>query len=163
MLVPPARTVAVIDDDRRVLASLANLLASEGYETRACESALNFFADGDAGLVCVITDLGMRPIDGMQVLERVVHSDVATPVIIITGKPSEQTQGYLSAKRRIGFLQKAYRRGRVAGPPRPYRLKAIGKTDPFSVSAHILHTKCRVCCCCCPLILLAASIKARAD
>jgi hypothetical protein len=44
MLVPPARTVAVIDDDRRVLTSLVNLLASGGYETRAYESALNFFS-----------------------------------------------------------------------------------------------------------------------
>jgi hypothetical protein len=28
---PPVRTVAVLDDDRRVLTSLANLLASVGY------------------------------------------------------------------------------------------------------------------------------------
>ncbi len=89
MITPPARTVAVIDDDRRVLASLANLLASGGYGTRAYESPLDFFADGYAGLVCVITDLGMRPIDGIQVLDRTVLSTATkTPVIIITGKPS---------------------------------------------------------------------------
>jgi hypothetical protein len=39
----PVRTVAVIDDDRRVLMSLANLLASGGYGTRTYESALDFF------------------------------------------------------------------------------------------------------------------------
>ena len=70
MPTPPVRTVAVIDDDRRVLASLANLLASGGYGTRAYGSAQDFFSDGYSGLVCVVTDLGMRPIDGMQVLER---------------------------------------------------------------------------------------------
>ena len=106
MLVPPARIVAVIDDDRRVLASLANLLASGGYETRAYESALNFFSDGNANLVCVITDLGMRPIDGMQVLERVVHSGVATPVNIITGKPSEHTEDYYLQRGALGFFRK---------------------------------------------------------
>jgi FixJ family two-component response regulator len=43
MLVPPARTVAVIDDDRRVLTPFAILLASRGYGTRSYESALDFF------------------------------------------------------------------------------------------------------------------------
>ena len=66
MSAPPVRTVAVIDDDRRVLTSLANLLASGGYGTRAYESALDFFADGYSGLVCVITDLGMRPLTAFR-------------------------------------------------------------------------------------------------
>ena len=35
MLAPPVRTVAVIDDDRRVLMSLANLLASMYSLTRS--------------------------------------------------------------------------------------------------------------------------------
>ncbi|CAB3725361.1 Transcriptional regulatory protein TdiR [Paraburkholderia sediminicola] len=106
MSTPPARTVAVIDDDRRVLTSLANLLASGGYGTRAYESALDFFADGYAGLVCVITDLGMRPIDGIQVLDRTVHSGVATPVIIITGKPSQHTEDYYLRRGALGFFRK---------------------------------------------------------
>jgi FixJ family two-component response regulator len=106
MSTTPVRTVAVIDDDRRVLMSLANLLASGGYGTRAYESAQDFFSAGYSGLICVITDLGMRPIDGMQVLERTVHSGAATPVIIITGKPSEQTQDYYLRRGALGFFRK---------------------------------------------------------
>jgi FixJ family two-component response regulator len=52
MTTPPVRTVAVIDDDRRVLRSFANLLAAGGYGARAYESPLDFFADGHADLVC---------------------------------------------------------------------------------------------------------------
>jgi len=103
---PPVRTVAVIDDDQRVLTSLANLLASGGYETRAYESAGDYFSDCHVGLVCVITDLGMRPIDGIQVLERTVHSDPTTPVIIITGKPSEHTDDYFLQRGALGFFRK---------------------------------------------------------
>src|ERR1700722_11698341 len=94
MPTPPVRTVAVIDDDRRVLMSLANLLASGGYVPGAYESALDFFSDGYSGLVCVITDVGVRPVDAIQVLDRAVHSDEATPVIIITGKPGDHAEGY---------------------------------------------------------------------
>jgi FixJ family two-component response regulator len=96
----------VIDDDRRVLTSLANLLASGGYETRAYESARDFLSDGCSGLVCVVTDLGMRPIDGLQVLERVVHSNAAAPVIIITGKPSEHKSDYYLQRGALGFFRK---------------------------------------------------------
>jgi FixJ family two-component response regulator len=106
MITPPVRTVAVIDDDSRVLTSLTNLLASVGYGTRAYTSPLDFFAGGYAGLVCVITDLGMRPIDGMQVLERTVQSDAATPVIIITGKPGEHTEDYYLQRGALGFFRK---------------------------------------------------------
>jgi FixJ family two-component response regulator len=103
---PLVRTVAVIDDDRRVLTSLENLLASGGYGTRVYESALDFFSDGYAGLVCVITDLGMRPVDGMQVLDRTVHSNAATPVIVITGKPSGHTEDYYLQRGALGFFRK---------------------------------------------------------
>jgi FixJ family two-component response regulator len=103
---PSVRTVAVIDDDRRVLMSLANLLASGGYETRLYESPLVFFADGCSGLVCVITDLGMRPIDGIQVLERTVHSNAHTPVILITGNPGGHAADYYLQRGALGFFRK---------------------------------------------------------
>jgi FixJ family two-component response regulator len=106
MHTPAVRTVAVIDDDRRVLTSLENLLASGGYGTRAYESALDFFSDGYSGLVCVITDLGMRPIDGIQVLDRTIHSDAATPVIVITGKPGVHTADYYLQRGALGFFRK---------------------------------------------------------
>jgi FixJ family two-component response regulator len=106
MPTPKARTVAVIDDDRRVLMSLANLLASGGYGTRAYESAQDFFSDSYSGFVCVITDLGMRPIDGIQVLDRTVHSDAATPVIVITGKPNAHAENYYLQRGALGFFRK---------------------------------------------------------
>ncbi|MFM0376054.1 response regulator [Paraburkholderia strydomiana] len=106
MPTPPVRTVAVIDDDRRVLTSLVNLLASGGYATRSYGSALDFFSDGFMGLVCVITDLGMRPIDGIQVLDRTVHLNAAVPVIIITGKPGAHTEDYYLQRGARGFLRK---------------------------------------------------------
>ncbi|WOD13588.1 response regulator transcription factor [Paraburkholderia kirstenboschensis] len=106
MPTPPVRTVAVIDDDRRVLTSLANLLASGGYGTRVYESALDFLSDGYSGLVCIVTDLGMRPIDGMQVLERVAHSSAAAPVIIITGNPGVHTEDYYLQRGALGFFSK---------------------------------------------------------
>jgi FixJ family two-component response regulator len=106
MPTPRVRTVAVIDDDQRVRKSLANLLASGGYATRAYEPGQDFLADSFPDLVCVITDLGMRPVDGMQVLDRTVRSAAATPVIIITGRPGEQVDDYYLKRGALGFFRK---------------------------------------------------------
>ena len=103
---PPVRTVAVIDDDRRVLMSLANLLASGGYRTRLYESPEAFLSADHSGLVCVITDLGMRPIDGLELLQRVAAMPAPVPVIIITGRPSEHSDNYYLQRGAAGFLRK---------------------------------------------------------
>ena len=73
-----------------------------------------FFSDSYSGLVRVITDLGMRPIDGIQVLDRTVHLDAATPVIIITGRSSGHTEDYYLQRGALGFLQKSCRWRRAA-------------------------------------------------
>ncbi|MFM0062433.1 hypothetical protein PQR07_04425 [Paraburkholderia aspalathi] len=53
-----------------------------------------------------MTELGMRPIDGIQVLDRTAHSDAATPVIVITGKPSEHTKEYYLKRGTLAFFRK---------------------------------------------------------
>ena len=64
------------------------------------------FFDGNSGLVCVISDLGMSPIDGLQVLDRMVHSDAATPIIIVTGKPCGYAEDYYLQRGALGFFKK---------------------------------------------------------
>jgi FixJ family two-component response regulator len=103
---PPVRTVAVIDDNRRVLTSLANLLASGGYRTRIYETADAFLSLDHSDLACVITDLGMRPIDGLQLLQRIAQSPSPIPVVVITGRPSEHSDDYFLKLGAVGFFRK---------------------------------------------------------
>ncbi|MFM0027347.1 hypothetical protein PQR70_13900 [Paraburkholderia madseniana] len=48
----------------------------------------------------------MWPIDGLQVLDRMVHSDAATPIIIVTGKPGGYTEDYYLQRGALGFFKK---------------------------------------------------------
>ena len=98
--------VAVIDDDHRVLASLGNLLASEGYDAELFASAEAFFLAGPQRFRCVITDLGMRPIDGLEVLQRVRAGAGAVPVIVITGKAGKHPDSWYLAQGAAGFYRK---------------------------------------------------------
>jgi FixJ family two-component response regulator len=102
-----ARTIAVIDDDLRVLESLINLLASCGYSPKGYCSAEEFLESG--GLEkssCVITDVEMRQMSGLGLLQHINNAASSLPVVIITGKPSEKSESFYLEKGAIGFFRK---------------------------------------------------------
>ena len=102
-----ARTIAVIDDDLRVLESLINLLASCGYKAEGYCSAEEFLESG--GLQkssCVITDVEMRQMNGLSLLHHINSTASPLPVVIITGKPSEKSESFYLEKGAVGFFRK---------------------------------------------------------
>jgi FixJ family two-component response regulator len=79
-------TIAVIDDDERVLESLENLLESAGHMVHLFTSARAFLDEAFAKVDCVISDIGMPAIDGFE-LERLARAArPELPVILITGR-----------------------------------------------------------------------------
>ena len=101
------RTVAVIDDDLRVLESLANLLASFGYEAESYKSAEQFLTSfAPSRLCCIITDVEMRKMSGLDLLQCLKKSDCVVPVIVITGKPSVRSEAFYLENGAVGFFRK---------------------------------------------------------
>jgi FixJ family two-component response regulator len=103
----PARTIAIIDDDCRVLESLINLLASFGYKAEGYGSAEEFLESG--GLQkssCVITDVEMGQMSGLGLLHHINSADSSFPVVIITGKPIEKSESFYLEKGAVGFFRK---------------------------------------------------------
>src|ERR1700759_2193106 len=101
------RTIAVIDDDLRVLDSMINLLASCGYKAEVYCSAEEFLESG--GLQkssCVITDVEMRQMSGLGLLHHINSTASSLPVVIITGKPSEKSESFYLEKGAVGFFRK---------------------------------------------------------
>jgi FixJ family two-component response regulator len=102
-----ARTIAVIDDDPRVLESLINLLASCGYKAEGYCSAEEFLgSDALQRSSCVITDVEMRQMSGLGLLHHIGNTVSSLPVVIITGKPSEQSESFYREKGAVGFFRK---------------------------------------------------------
>jgi two-component system, LuxR family, response regulator FixJ len=78
--------VHLIDDDDGVRQSLAFLLASAGLAVRVYESASAFLeALGTLQSGCIVSDVRMPGIDGLQLQARLQALGVRLPVIIITG------------------------------------------------------------------------------
>jgi FixJ family two-component response regulator len=103
----PNRSIAIVDDDCRVLESLTNLLASFGYRPRPFLSAADMLAaDILTQVCCVITDREMPGMSGLDLLERIQQSRLSIPVIIITGQLSDDTESFYISRGAAGFLRK---------------------------------------------------------
>ena len=80
------RVVHVIDDDEGLRESLAFLLRSAKLEVRSFDSAKAFLdVLPDAALGCVITDVRMPEMSGIELLRRLKELKIGVPVIVITG------------------------------------------------------------------------------
>lgn len=81
-----SQIVHVIDDDVAVRQSMAFLLSTAGYAVRVHESAVAFLQalpDSEDG--CVITDIRMPGMDGLELQGHLKSMKVGLPVIVITG------------------------------------------------------------------------------
>ena len=79
-------TVHVIDDDEAARQSLAFLLGTAKIGVKTYESAVAFLkvaADVRSG--CIITDVRMPEITGIELLRRLKELKVGVPVIVVTG------------------------------------------------------------------------------
>lgn len=78
-------TVYVIDDDAAVRDSTAFLLETADLKVRTYESAEAFLAELDRAPGCIITDVRMPGIGGLELARRIRDSGSSEPVIVITG------------------------------------------------------------------------------
>ncbi len=78
--------VHIIDDDDALRESLAFLLRTAGIEGKTYASAKAFLeALPDLSLSCVITDVRMPDMSGIDLLRRFKELKIAAPVIVVTG------------------------------------------------------------------------------
>jgi two-component system response regulator FixJ len=81
----PDTTVYVIDDDEAVRDSIAFLLESADIPVRTYDSAKAFLAAEDRPAGCVVTDVRMPEMTGIDLARRLQEAGSREPVIVITG------------------------------------------------------------------------------
>ena len=78
--------VHIVDDEEPVRKSLAFLLTMTGFTVRVHESATSFLrAAPSVGNACLVTDLRMPDMNGVDLLEKLKEVGVAIPAVVITG------------------------------------------------------------------------------
>lgn len=80
---PPV--IAIVDDDAAVREALCDLLLAEGLRVCAFDGPAAFLAEADIGnIACVVTDMRMPGIDGLELQARLRAQGSSVPVIFIT-------------------------------------------------------------------------------
>ena len=106
---PNEGVVHVVDDDLAVRQSLSFLLASDGLPVRLHESALAFLeAMAETATGCIVTDVRMPGIDGIELLRRLKARGFSLPVIVMTGHADVPMAVEAMKEGAVDFIEKPF-------------------------------------------------------
>jgi FixJ family two-component response regulator len=101
-------SIAVVDDDLRLLESLENLFESADFAVRGFSSGEDLLAAGLDGFDCLIADIGMPGMDGFELCRVAKSLRPELPVFLITGRHEIADQQRASARDIAGFFRKPF-------------------------------------------------------
>lgn len=85
--------IAIVDDDHSIRAGLQDLLKSAGFCASTFESAESFFdSPARSTADCLVTDLRMPGMSGLDLYRRIVATGRAIPTVLITAHRRELTE-----------------------------------------------------------------------
>ncbi len=101
-------TLLIVDDDAKIRGMLYDLL-SDRYECNTASMADEAFQYLEVERYdAIITDIAMPGLTGIELLKRVQLRDEDTPVILISGKGSEQDSKSLLALGAFAYVTKPF-------------------------------------------------------
>jgi len=108
--------VAVIDDDPSFRVALVDSLSSLGYGVRGFASAEDFIAANLEGSCdCIITDIQMSGMSGLDLKQLLTARNSRVPVIMITGHAEPGLEASVSAVGSVGLLRKPFEASALTG------------------------------------------------
>jgi two-component system response regulator FixJ len=99
-------TIVIIDDDTSVQTGLARLLFASGFRARSYQSAEAFLAEKDLRGGCILLDLCMPGINGLELQEVLSRRGCALPIIFLTGHGDIPTSVLAVKRGAYNFLTK---------------------------------------------------------
>jgi len=119
------KMLAVVDDDASIRKAVSSLVRSAGYSVRLYESGEAFLADDTLpGADCLLTDIQMPGMNGLELQLAVAQRFPGLPVIVMTAFPKPVLRSRALAAGAARFLGKPFPAdellevlAEVAGPP----------------------------------------------
>jgi FixJ family two-component response regulator len=107
---PEQVSISIVDDDGSVREGLVSLMQSHGYLAEAFESGADFLAsDYRRRTDCLIADMHMPGMTGLELVEHLAGSAAALPTILITARRDEAVR------------ERALQAGVLCYLPKPFR------------------------------------------
>ena len=100
--------VYVVDDDESVLRALGRLLRSAHFRVELFASAQEFLNRRCPGGVCLVLDVKMPGMTGLELQQRLASTDPALPVVVISGHRDEGVREQALADGASAFFFKPF-------------------------------------------------------
>ena len=109
-------TISIVDDDPWAREGIKDLVASLGYRTLTFASAEEFLESGCVErTACVISDLQMPGLSGIQLQDRLIADGHHMPIIFITAYPEESVRTRAMTAGAVCFMSKPYSEENLIG------------------------------------------------
>jgi two-component system, LuxR family, response regulator FixJ len=102
-------TVFIVDDDQHVRESLAALIRSMNLDVECYASGREFLDHAPARPGCLVLDLRMPHVSGLEVLDQLSDRNIHLPVIMISGHGDIPAAVSAMKAGAVDFLEKPYR------------------------------------------------------
>jgi len=101
--------LSVVDDDEMLRESLPDLLREFGFSARAFSSGEEFLSSSYVGETrCLILDVAMPGMSGLEVQEELKNRGQAIPIIFISGQKDEEIRKQAFCQGAVKFLHKPF-------------------------------------------------------
>lgn len=113
---PKDLEIAVIDDDESFRVALVESLSSFGYGTDGYASAEDYIsAIGGRSFDCVVTDIHMPGMSGLDLMRRLATQGSTTPVILITARSDTVLEAKAATAGAVCLLRKPFEINELIG------------------------------------------------
>ena len=103
--------VIVLDDDPSILRALRRLISGAGFDVRAFDRPSALLRSAlPASEACLIVDVQLPEMNGVELCETLAASGCRLPVILITAHADEQTRSLACSAHPVGLLIKPFGR-----------------------------------------------------
>jgi FixJ family two-component response regulator len=104
-----AHMISIVDDDSIVREAVGDLVQSLGYQAATFQSAEDFLESGCVSETsCLITDLQMPGLNGLDLQSQLMADGHRLPVIFITAFPEDKARNRAINAGAVGFLSKPF-------------------------------------------------------
>ena len=103
------KLIAIVDDDESVQSALQELIEADGLSARSFESAEEFLASGlERKAACLITDIRMPRMSGLELQARLKADGCKTPIIFISAHGDAKVRVKAMREGAVDFLMKPF-------------------------------------------------------
>lgn len=103
-----ARTIYLVDDEEAIRRSASFMLKTSGYTVKSYASGVEFLKERELMPGCVLLDVRMPGVDGLEVQRLLRERGVSLPVIVMTGHGDVATSVQAMKLGALDFLEKPF-------------------------------------------------------